>query len=386
MFASSRSRWLPAGLALLVAAAGCDSSEPARPGGVRSSLDFTPFDDAVRSFLAAQGLQGATAAIVDREGGLVHEKGYGSFAPDRPFLIASSSKILSAGILLRLADQKRLDLDGPIGKVVGSAWGEAKANLTVAQLLSNSSGMVALVDEAAYPPYLCQFIPAFTLSGCAEAIYRAPDADRIVPPDTRFGYGGGQWQLAGGVAEVASGKTWEQLLRETYLEPCGATSLGYTNPFARAPGGYPSFFMASVANLDRTANPNIEGGAYVTVPDYARILLMHLRGGRCGDTRVLSEAAVVRAQQDRIGPAYGGMTQDPTMPGYGLGWWVDRAHPGVVSDPGAYGSVAWLDNPRGYGAFIALESTATLGVQLRIQAKPILDAIFDRAPPPPTAW
>jgi CubicO group peptidase (beta-lactamase class C family) len=375
-------RWI--WLLAVISAAGlaCGSSEP-EAGAPAPALDFSPFDQAVEGFLTAQGLKGAAAAVVHRDHGLLHARGYGAFDRDRLFLIASSSKILSAGILLRLADQKLIDLDAPIGGVLGARWGEeaGKGRLTVAQMLSNSSGLVGLLDEAGYLPYLCQFVPAATLSGCAQTIYRAADADRIVPPDTTFRYGGGQWQLAGGLAELVSGKPWEQLLRETYVEPCGVPSLGFTNPFSRATAmGYPAFFNGSVASLDRTDNPSIEGGAYATVPDYARILLRHLRGGRCGDNRVLSEAAVARAQQDRIGPAYGGMTQDPSMPGYGLGWWVDRAHPGVVSDPGAYGSMPWLDNDRRYGVFIALEASAILGVQLRLQTKPIIDAIFDAAP------
>jgi CubicO group peptidase (beta-lactamase class C family) len=317
--------------------------------------------------------------IVHRDRGSVHLQGYGAFAADRPFLIASSSKILSAGVLMRLADQKKVDLDGPIGAVVGAAWGEGKSALTVAQMLSNSSGLVGLVDEPTYPPYICQYVPSGTLSACGRMIYAAADADRIVPPDTRFRYGGGQWQLAGGVAEVASGKSWEQLLRETYVEPCGAASLGYTNPFSRAnASAYPDFFMANVANLDRTENPNMEGGAYINVGDYGKILLMHLRGGLCGDTRVLSEAAVARMQQDRIGPAYGGVTQDPTLPGYGLGWWVDRTSP-VVADPGAWGSIPWIDNARGYAVFVAVEGTSRQGALLRLQTKPILDGIFDAA-------
>ncbi len=364
-------------LALLVAASACGSASPATDPEP-PALDFSAFDRTIESFLAAQGLAGATAAVVHEAHGVLHLKGYGAFDRDRLFLIASSSKILSAGVLQRLADQGRIDLDAPIGKVLAT-WGEGKADLTVAQLLSNSSGLVGLLDEAAFLPYLCQFVPGATLTGCAETIYRAPDAGRSVPPDTRFRYGGAQWQLAGGVAEVVSGKSWAELVRETYVEPCEVPSLGFTNPFARAGAGYPGFFMGSVANLDRTANPSIEGGAHVSVPDYAKLLLMHLRRGTCGETRVLSEAAVARAQQDRIGPAYGGMTQDPTMPGYGLGWWVDRANPGVVSDPGAYGSMPWLDTARGYGVFIALEATATLGVQLRLATKPVVDGIIDAA-------
>jgi CubicO group peptidase (beta-lactamase class C family) len=361
----------------LVSACGGSSGAP----DAGPPLDFSAFDQAVDAFIAGQGLKGATAVVVHRDRGIVHLAGYGAFAPDRLFLIASASKILSVGVLMRLADQKLIDVDAPIGNLVRATWGDGKASITVAQMLSNSSGLLGLLDEPGYPPYLCQFSPRSMLTACARSIYQAADADRIVPPDTRFRYGGGQWQLAGGIAEVASGKSWEQLVRETYVEPCATASLGYTNQFSRAGLEYPAFFMANPANLERTENPSIEGGAYGNASDYAQILLMHLRGGVCGGKRVLSEAAVARMQQDRIGAAYGGTTPDPFLAGYGLGWWVDRVNAGVVSDPGAYGAVPWLDGRRGYGAFILLEATATLGVQLRQQTKPLLDAVFDGAQP-----
>jgi hypothetical protein len=103
---------------------------------------------------------------------------------------------------------------------------------------------------------------------------------------------------------------------------------------------------------------------------------MHLRGGMCDDTRVLSEAAVLSMQQDRIGAVYDGTSIDPTMPGYGLGWWVDRNSP-VISDGGAYGAAPWLELERRYGVMIILEGTATQGVLMRIQVKTALDEIFD---------
>jgi hypothetical protein len=37
----------------------------------------------------------------------------------------------------------------------------------------------------------------------------------------------------------------------------------------------------------------------------------------------------------------------------------------------------WIDNARGYAALIVLESTAALGTELRVAAKPVLDAVFD---------
>ncbi len=360
--------------ALLVVAA-CSSTSPS----TGKESEFSPFDRAMEEALAHQGLAGATAVIVRRDSGIVHLEGYGSFGKDRIFLIASASKPLSVGVLMRLADQRLLDLDAPIRTYVGDAWGDAKGALTLARLVSNSSGMVGLLDNPFYQPYGCQYRPAGTLAGCAEAIYRADDAARTIAPDTRFRYGGGQWQLAGGIAEAVSGKPWAQLVRETYLDPCGTTSLGYTNPFTQGLRGYPDSFQGNPAGLPATENPNIEGGGYVTAEDYGKILLMHLRGGVCGGTRVLSEAAVARMQQDRIGATYGGATGIPAFEGYGLGWWVDRAHPGVVASPGFYGAMPWLDTQRGYGVVILLEADGRARDALWARVGPVLDSILGAA-------
>ncbi len=364
--------------ALLWATVGCNHAGPAAPGTPGSELDFSEFDEAVSASLVAQGLEGAAAVVVDRERGIVHLKGYGAFETDRLFLIASSSKPLSVGILMRLADQGLLDMDAPIGTYLSDRWGDEKASLTLAQLVSNSSGMVGLLDNPAYQPYICQYQPGGTLDACARTIYDAADADRIDPPDTRFRYGGGQWQLAGGVAALVSGKSWERLVRETYIEPCGTASLGYANPFEGALlGGYPDSFHGDTANLPDTENPNIEGGAYITAEDYGKILLMHLRGGLCGGTRVLSEAAVGRMQRDRIDSAYGGRTGQPTLQGYGLGWWVDRTSPGAVASPGFYGAMPWLDGRRGYAALILLEAGGAERDRLWAEVRPALDAVFE---------
>ncbi len=352
--------------------------------------DFSAFDQEVEAYLAENGLQGAGAAVVHREYGLVHEMGYGAFDVDRIYLIASSSKILSVGVVMRLTDQELLDIDEPISTYLAE-WGEYKTDITTAQLLSNSSGLVGLTDNPLYAPYICQYMSVGTLTDCAKSIYTADDEADRVPPDTAFRYGGGPWQLAGGIAEVVSGKSWAELVEETYFQPCATTSLGYTNQFMEAftsggSGGnvgaalsYPDFFQADVANLPLTNNPAIEGGAYITAADYGEILLMHLRGGLCDGGRVLSEEAVARMQQDRILEVYGGSTFNPLRQGYGLGWWVDRENPGVFVDSGAYGAVPWLDLPRDYGAIIILEADTLVGVSLYETAKPALDAVFDQS-------
>jgi CubicO group peptidase (beta-lactamase class C family) len=306
------------------------------------TFDFTEVSAIVDGFVDDRGLNGAGLAIVHREHGLVHHEHWGEFDPDRVSLIASSSKMIVAGVLLRLQDDGLLDVDAPVAEIV--EWGEGNPDITPAQLVSNSSGLVGLGPVPEYGPYVCQWSPTDEIERCAAEIFttEADDGD-VIAPDTQFRYGGAQWQIAGAVAEVASGRSWAELIEEIYVGPCGVESLAFNNHFAQlGPGGfvYPSEFDGDTSLLIETANPNMEGGAYITSGDYAELLLMHLRDGLCDGGRVLSPDALDRLHADRIGDVYGGSAGVDT--GYGMGWWVDRTT-GRLTDPGAYGTVPWLD-------------------------------------------
>ncbi len=325
--------------------------------------DFSAIGPIVDAFVAEQGLNGAGLIVVDREDGVVHEEYWGEFRADRISLIASSSKMISASVLLRLDDDGVLDIDAPVADVVD--WGRGNPEVTPAQLISNSSGLVGLLPDPVYAPYLCQYVATGTLQECAEQIFTTTDDDAdVVPPDTEFRYGGAQWTVAGAVAEAASGKTWAELVDEFIATPCGLDSLEYNNHFAQMTRGfdYPVEFNSDPSTLAATDNPNPEGGAYVTVPDYGQLMLMQLRGGMCGDERVVSSNAIERMHADRIAEAYGGSAGDVTT-GYGMGWWVDR-DTGRISDNGAYGTAPWLDLDDGFGAYLVVEASTAVGSTL----------------------
>jgi CubicO group peptidase (beta-lactamase class C family) len=331
-----------------------------------AEYDFSGVSPIVERFIRERGLNGAGLIVVDRDDGIIDEEYWGDFGPARVSLIASSSKMITAGVLLRLQDDGLLDIDAPVAAVAD--WGAGNPTITPAQLLSNSSGLVGLSPDPAYAPYVCQFLATGTLQDCAASIFSTPDDDAdVVAPDTEFRYGGAQWQVAGAVAEIASGKPWGQLIDEVYVQPCGLETLAYNNHFTQlGPIGfdYPTAFAADPSTLQPTDNPNMEGGVYVAPPDYAELLLMHLRGGRCRDGRVLSQAALDRMHADRIGPTYGADAGPGT--GYGMGWWVDRASGGII-DGGAYGSVAWLDLDDGYGAYLVIEADSNTGSELALE-------------------
>jgi len=380
------------------AAATGDSGGSATGDGGASAATFKTFDDALDKAIAAYNdsepgaaapILGASAVLVHKTKGTLHSKGYGEFAADRLYLIASASKILSVGVLMKLADEGKVDFDTPISEYL-TDWDAHKTNVTLAQLFSNSSGLPALSEILAvssnptpealaqYTPHFCQYMGAGTLTDCGKAIYQDENPGNNREPDVEFRYGGSQWQLAGAVAEVVSGKSWAELIDETYVEPCGVPSLGFTNPFGQqgvSPLGYPAF-DADKANLPESDNPSIEGGAYVTAPDYAKLLQMQMNGGKCGTKQVLSAEAVERMQTDRV-TAYGGTATtggiDSLFTGYGMGWWVGDE---FIADPGAYGAFPWIDDSGEYGAMIIIEVSSGVGGQLAIATKPAVDAIM----------
>lgn len=236
---------------------------------------------------------------------------------------------------------------------------------------------MGLFPEPTFGPYLCQFLPDGEIEACGKTVFETPDDDAdVIEPDTEFRYGGAQWQVAGAVAETVSAKTWAELIDEIYVEPCDLESFGFNNHWAQIGSGfdYPlDEFNADPSVLVDTENPQIEGGAYSTAGDYAKLLLMHLRGGMCGDTQVLSQQALDTMHADRVESAYGGNAGDTT--GYGMGWWVDR-QTGRITDAGAYGSVPWLDLDDGYGAYLVIEANSGAGGALAaLLEEPVADAI-----------
>jgi CubicO group peptidase (beta-lactamase class C family) len=343
-------------------------------GAEESPADaFAEITQAVEAFVDAEGLEGAGLVIVERDAGVVYQEQFGAFGPDRISMIASSSKMISAGVLLKLQEEGLLDIDAPVEGQVD--WAVGNPDITTAQLLSNSSGLVGLGPNLLYGPYLCQWGVPNTLQECGETVFTTADDDADqIPPDTEFRYGGAQWQVAGAVAESVSGKSWDQLIDEIYVEPCGVDSLGYVSLGAVLTGapGYPVAFGGDPSSVTPSENPSIEGGAHITTGDYAKLLLMHLRGGACDSTQVLSQESLDTMHADRIAAVYDGDSSVPGA-GYGMGWWVDR-ETGQISDGGAYGSVPWLDLEDGYGAYLVVEADSGVGNRLAQLLNPVVEA------------
>ena len=282
---------------------------------------FDEIDVSVNALVARHALPGAVLMLA-QDGVIVHQQAYGGYALETRVPIASASKWMSAAVLARLVDQGRLRWDDPMVKFLPDAPAD-KAQITIRQLFALTSGIPG-GDVASGSPCLADRNIAF--EACAREILALPLTDA---PGSVFDYGGNSMQVAGYLAERATGQTFSQLFRDEIGVPLGLAATGY------------SFFP----DVD-PANPRIAGGMFSTAPDYMKLLLLLQAQGKAGGQRLLDSATVTEMDRDQT---RGTRVVSTPMPGarYGIGHWVDLVdadgHSLRVSSPGAFGFTPWID-------------------------------------------
>ena len=113
---------------------------PAGGSQVRLLYDFSAASEIIQDYVDENGLNGASFIVVDRDAGVVHQEHFGELGPERVAILGPLSEPISVGIVLSLHDDGLLDVDAPVADVV--AWGSGMPEVTLAQLLSHSSGML----------------------------------------------------------------------------------------------------------------------------------------------------------------------------------------------------------------------------------------------------
>ncbi len=351
------SRWsavIPSLLILssLVACSG-DGDSPAAPPPVPD--EFSAVDAAARAAFEAERLNGMGLSIYDRDGRKVFERMYGTFSADRRVAIASASKIVSGTTILRLVDQGFLSLDSTTAAVLG--WTDEKGAITLRHLLSFTSGLA--------PEHLCSYIANTTLADCVQTIAAT---DLIAPPGTQFDYGSTHLHVAARMAEVATGRPWNDIFAQQLRSPLGLPTdiVYYTNP------------KQPVA----TTNPLPAGGLRITMNEYARILQFIFDKGKWQGSSLLA-AHFFDLQATAPFPNATIRTTPAQLPlRYGLTAWLECDTPAdgcaSISSPGVFGFTPWLDREHGYFAILGMEIPAEdnrgMAVEIERTLKPLIEA------------
>jgi CubicO group peptidase (beta-lactamase class C family) len=308
----------PAGAA--PSTAGPVTSAPDAGSGAATASTGTPVAFGEVDELLAQSLPtwGGGVLRVERDDAVIFERAYGGYAPADAVPVASATKLLSTLVILTLVRDGFFTLETPASSLL-PGWPKDKAAITLRMLLAQTSGLPARAD--------CLETRSATLSACTQEISRLPLRS---PPGKAFIDGGAGFQVAGRMAELASGKPWALLTQTRLMDPLGFRITGF----------------------GRTDNPRIAGGAQANAAEYARALRQLLPGATpdllgpsLRDAMLADQSGGVPLQQSAFALAPGRESLRA-----GLGVYRDR----VGSDgralevvaQGVFGFTGWVDTER----------------------------------------
>lgn len=313
--------------------------------------DFREVDSFVLELSQNYALPGALLLVIDAQG-IVHEVRIGDWDLEKQVPIASASALLSSVAILRLVDRNILDLEDTVAKYIPQVVGEARS-ITLRQSLAKTTGQTAVFDSGIT-------IPGPSLESSVETILSRPQEFR---PGQAFTYGPTHIQIAGRLAEIATGKTWHEIFDEEVVTPLGldGTGFGY---LVGMEGPSMSLNNLRIETVGNNANPQINGGARSSASDLLKVLSMLLNRGLHVDEfgqshRILQPDTVDMILSDQTDGAFVARSYffDKSHR-YGFGMWMmTRSETGTVynSADGALGTIPWVDRRKGIaGLFVTL--------------------------------
>ncbi len=270
--------------------------------------------------------------------------------------IASSSKWLSAALVMSFVDEGKLSLDDTVGKFLPVMTTNGKGGISIWQCLSHLTG----IQTGTLKESLEAMKNISSMDEAMEQLAKLPMEGR---PGKVFHYSNAGLQIAAAVIEKISGKDFETLFAERIARPCGMlhTDFGHAKPALPA------------------------GGAWSTADDYIKFLSMILNEGQINGRQVLSKKAITEMQQNRIAKdaTIGYSPAEAGNWGYGFGEWIMdgssvNQRSNAVSSPGLFGSFPWINLSQQYAGFLLTFNLQSKGRNDRYTSlKKICDAALN---------
>lgn len=282
------------------------------------------------------GYYDGAAVMIVKDNNLLFEKYYGGFTDTTSLHVASAGKWVAAATMASLVDQGKLAWGDKVYKFLPE-FEDAKRMACMRRLLSHTAGYPD------YQPEGCKPDDYQTLKDAVKHIIDLP-ADTL--PGTKFQYGGLSMQVAGRMAEVASGKDWESIFQENIAKPLKMNHSHFT-PVSEEPG----------------FNPMLGGGFKTCLKDYIRFLSMIANNGMFEGNHILSSEAIAEMEADQVKNAYVNQPeyvwnarQNHHNSIYGLGLWREEVDESgiatLISSPGWAGAYPWIDRKNNVYGFI----------------------------------
>ena len=309
-------------------------------------------------------IAGMSVAVTDRKR-VLFASGFGVDSVERPHIsasaesvyrIASITKMVTGTVLMKLAEEKRLDLDVPVKQYVPwLAFSDPAIapRMTLRHLLSHTAGLPAEYtpngprDEAALEPSL------------REALFDLPF--HALPGENVYLYSNWGIRLASLAAEKITGRPFSELAREWVLEPL---EMNLTTFDLRQAATYPLSLpheedeegnLRVVHYINENAARLAAGGLYSNVFDLAKFARFLLNNGKNdgGETVLKPESVAMMRRLHAVSDAFRG-------DGYGLTTvlrkYRDRHLIGHMGSAPPYALSLFCDPRSGYGVITLMNT------------------------------
>ena len=333
------------------------AARQAAAGFDQARLDDIP--PIVEQAISEKKLPGAVV-LVGRGDRVVYQKAIGARAVepareamtlDTIFDVASLTKVVATTTsVMKLIEDGRIRLADRVSAYVPGFERYNKANITVRQLMTHTSGLRPDVDLSDM------------WVGYDKAIELAIEEIPTAPPGERFVYSDINYFLLGDIVKRVSGLPLDRFAKQHIFDPLGMKDTGFTPPASLAPRiaptekctpyGWPcegpDMQMLRGVVHDPTARrmAGVAGhaGLFSTAADLSIYARMLLNGGRYNGVRILSPLAVAKMTSAASGP------NEPNV--RGLGWDIDStfsANRGELLPLGSFGHTGftgtsiWID-------------------------------------------
>jgi D-alanyl-D-alanine carboxypeptidase len=174
---------------------------------------------------------------------------------DVPWNIGSATKTFVAVVVLQLAEEGRIDLDGGIDQYFPDLFSpgvNGAGRITVRQLLQHTSGLNDYMEQPAV------INDAQRKWSPAELIAVAEAAGRLGRPGGPFHYSNTNYIVLGEIIEQVTGNSWSDEVRTRIVEPLGLSSTAVIDN-----NWSPGFSIVDGAFVDTTLteHPSVGGSA-----------------------------------------------------------------------------------------------------------------------------
>lgn len=283
------------------------------------------------------GYYGGASLMVVHNGKTIVKKYYGNHEPGTVVFIASAGKWLAVAAIAAVVEEGGLHWNDKVRQWIPEMT-DTKGDATLLELLSHTAG---------YPDYQPVGNPVDIYQSLKTSVAHIIPLPADTHPGAVFKYGGLSIQVAGRMAELATGKDWETIFQQKIAIPLGMKDTHFT-PVDSA-GGHA---------------PMLGGGARTTLEDYMNFLEMFSSNGMFNGKTVLKNSSIKMITSNQVKTAFlppnelvekarGNMHKAV----YGLGVWREEldenGNATLISSPSWAGAYPWIDVKNNvYGFFL----------------------------------